>query len=880
VSLNDALLNRAHLLLPDWLPGGDWRGHEYVCADLSGGEGSSLSVNSKTGVWADFSGDDKGSDLVSLYAAIHNLGQAAAARELMQMLGWEQEQASAHRPSPSAAPKPAAPAPELADKARRKSLWRAIVPVPGHAPMPKFRWGYKDKTTGEWHELLAVDFWEYAFEQQRLGYVARFHRTNSKGEPEKETIPFTWCVDESDGRGTMKWHPKQWEAPRPLYVPAAALGDPARKPVVLVEGEKCARAGHDLLGAEFDFVTWPGGTKAWALAHWGWLMGRTVIMWPDADAKRARLTAAEREAGVDPATKPLLPPVKQPGLQAMLGIGQLLQAKQACTVHLVAMLPPGERPDGWDIADAIADGWDAARVRDYIRAATPFIAPEDAVRAATGSASTPSRAAAGGGEDADDDGTPGWMRYLLSSATGTVRPVRENIVLALDGWPDRGVPGIPACQGLIRFNEFSNNVEKSGPTPWGTPAGDWLEADELLMGDWLVRQHQMPSFPRQQLEEAVIIVARRHGFHPMREKLVGLRGRWDRTNRLDTWLRRCCLEEDEWGDADPLQRYLTLVGRWFVMGMCARVLPEVRQGGRVVIGPGTKFDYMLVFEGPQGWGKSSLAAVLGGDYFADTGLDINNKDSLMNIQGILVYEWSELENLNKQEVGAVKRFISSPSDRFRATFDRRPAKYPRQVVFVGTTNESHYLTDPTGNRRFWPVRVTQAPDLAWLRENLEQLLAEAVHRVEAGERFWPDRDEQRDLFDPQQLARTVESSLESSIVDYLYNEQQKVPMGQSNGSLLPHITMVDLLSRVGYTLDKQTDAVVKKAGAILHKLGWEPSKRLASNDEGRRPRAYVRPPPGRSRQGAGASQASADSNTNRPTQGKPPAGADDDDCPF
>lgn len=905
VELNAALLDRAHILVPQWLPGGDVRGHEYVCGDLSGGEGSSCSVNLVTGRWADFSGDEKGGDLSSLYAAVRGLSQIAAARELVAELGWTRSMVQTSRQSSATDRGAAPPEPDLGEPppddmppppdepapprgaGSGKSVWRAVVPVPGFAPQPRFRWGYKDKRTGVWHDLEAVQFWEYAFEQHRLGYVARFHRVSSTtGEIDKETIPFTWCVDTSDERGTHKWHPKMWEAPRPLYVPAAQLGDPASRPVVLVEGEKCALAGHQLLGDEFDFVTWPGGTKSWALASWGWLLGRVVYLWPDCDGKRARLTPAEREAGADQASKPLLPEAKQPGMVAMLGIGTLLTTQHGCTAYLCRVPKPGQVADGWDIADAIAEGWDAARVRDFIRAATPFVAPEDAARAALGAAvlsSTPSIAAAGvGGASLPDDGAAsGWLRYLLSSASGTVKPVRENVVLALDGRPDKGVPGIPACDGLIAFNEFTNMVEKLRPAPWGSPAGEWLEADELMMGDWLVREHCMPSFPRQALEEAVLIVGKRHSYHPLRDRMVALRGRWDGQSRLDTWLRRCCLEEDEFDDQDPLQRYLTLAGRWFVMAMCARVMPEKKDGPRVIVGPGAKFDYMLIFEGPQGWGKSSLAAVLGGEYFADTGLQIGEKDSLMNIQGIWIYEWGELENMTKQEVSKVKLFVSSPVDRFRATFDRRPAKYPRQVVFVGTTNESHYLTDVTGNRRFWPVRVTQAPDLEWLRANIEQMLAEAVHRVDQGERFWPTREEQRELFDPQQTARTVESSLEAAIVDYLYNEDQKVPLGQSNGALVSQVTMHELLGRLGYTLDKQTDVVVKKAGALMHKMGWE-VRRLSADEQGKRPRAYVRPrntrsvpaPRAADTAGPGASQ-----GINSPTQGTPPVGADDD-CPF
>lgn len=878
VRLAAALLDRHHELLEDWLPGGRYEGHEYIGPSRrSGGIGDSLKVNTHTGAWGYFAGDDNdaGRDLISLYAWLNNLNNGQAARELMQHLGWQRS--SEPPPVRTPAPRAAAAAAVPAEPAPARERWQSVLPVPPHANRPKrFISGFKNEKTGEWEDHEATRVWPYEKDGELFGWVARFERVNSDGELVKDTKAFTWCRDTHDERGGHRWHWKQWQAPRPLYLAAGLLSStPADVPVVLVEGEKCAEAGHQLLGHEFDFVSWPGGSRAWALARWSWLQGRTVFMWPDCDAKRWPLSKAEREAGVDPSTKAIKPEHKQPGVMAMAGIGALLLAEHGCQVNLCRIPAPGDVPDGWDIADAIADGWDAARVREFIRKAVPFVPVDDAARAAAGmsgasaGASTPSRAAAGEGEGAEDDEPRAWVTHLLTTEKGATKAVRENVVLALDGWPERGVKGIPSCEGLIAFNQFSNNVEKRRETPWGTPAGDWLEADELLMGDWLVREQRMPSMPRTALEEAVLVVSRRHAFHPVRERMVATRGRWDGVKRLDSWLCRVCLEEDEWDERDPLVRYLALAGRWFVMGMCARVMPEKRHGTQVLVGPGTKFDYMLVFEGPQGWGKSTLAAVLGGDYYADTGLDINNKDSLMNIQGVLIYEWSELENLNRQEVGAVKRFISSPSDRFRATFDRRPAKYPRQVVFVGTTNEAHYLTDTTGNRRFWPVRVTRPPDLEWLRENLEQLLAEAVHRVDASERFWPTRDEQRELFDPQQSSRAVESSLEAAIRTYLYDEDQKVPMGASNGALIDQVTMQDLLGRVGYSIDKQTDAVVKKAGAVMHMLGWDVKRSSAPG----RPRYYVRPKPQRPSGKASASTESAPAAPSEPVEA-------DDVCPF
>ena len=858
-----ALLDRAETLVPQWLPGGTRKGAEWVCADLGGGAGGSCSVNLVTGVWADFSGEDRGGDLISLYAAISGLNQGQAARQLMAELGWQQPQpasrgsstkhsgaavpVSESRPEPpleaydEAAAAPGAPA-------RRRSVWRAIVPVPAHAPPADFK---------HWHYTQVAGSWEYRFEGQLYGHVVRF-ATSDGG---KEILPHTWCVDESDARGTQRWHWKQWDEPRPLYVPATLLsGTPADVPVVLVEGEKCALAGHQLLGHEFDFVSWPGGSNAWAKASWGWLMGRTVYLWPDADAKRVRLTPQERKDGVDPATKPLLPERMQPGMKAMVSIGSVLVADQGCAVFMCPVpKPENVATDGWDIADAIAGGWTAEDVRAFIRGAHVFVPPDDAARAKQGARvaegrSTPSMAGAGSPEEAAD----AWRGALLKTEKGATKAVRENLVLAVDGLPSRGVAGIAELAGIIAWNEFTNDVVKLRATPWGTGAGIWDEADDLLLGQWLVHEYWLPSMARQTLEEAVRMVACRHRFHPVREYLQGLK--WDGLPRLRTWLRVACLEPDEWDDRDPLQQYLARAGTYYLMGMVQRVLL-----------PGCKFDYMLVLESPQqGRGKSSLFRVLGGDYFADTGVVLGDKDSYQQLQGRWMYEMGELDAMGKAEITKVKLYIASQSDYFRASFDRRARDYPRQVVFGGTTNDDQYLIDSSGNRRFWPVRVTRQVDLDWLRANRDQLFAEAAARLAAGKRWYPLPDEEKLLFVPQQEARRAVGAIEAAITAYLYDPDQKMGLSGENGSMVNEISANELLQRIGFTLDKQTDLVHKRATAALRRLGWEHRKSSRAG----RPWVYRRPKDGNE----GLASASDGSREGRDA-GRQPAGADDA-CPF
>lgn len=811
------LLERAPDLLPKWLPGGMVLGHEYKGASSRvGGDGDSWSVNLTNGVWAHFGGDEAGGDLTSLYAALNGMDNIAAAHELIQDYNLQSialVQSSAPLPSkrqrmPADASKPRPPL------QREKSKWQAIAPVPDFAGPANFR---------HYHYGDPVRHWEYRIGGVLYGYTVRFDKFDEDGVfYDKEVLPLTWCQDLNDPRGSCRWQNKQWEEPRPLYLPWGDLAQDSRLvPVTMVEGEKCADAGHALLGHEFDFVSWPGGGKAWTKADFELVRGRIVYLWADCDAKRVKLTPAEKLAGIDPGTKELLPEPKQPGVQTMVGLGSLLAAQYECTVYWVPIPKPGMVPDGWDLADAIEEGWDADKVRRHICSAQPFVAPDDAVRAAAAKVPVAAPSADGpAGAEPSPEVLNAWRSKLLLSSTGSVKPVRENLVLALDGLPDIGLKGVVEAAGVIAFNEFTNDVIKLRATPWGTAAGVWDEVDDLLMGEWCTRSCFLPSMPRNTLEEAVRMVAYRHKYHPVRQRYERLRGTWDGKKRLRDWLRLACLHPDDKDEEGILFEYLARVGTWFFMGMVARVMT-----------PGAKFDYMVVFEGKQGVGKTTLAETLGGDYHADTGLVLGEKDSYQNLQGIAVYEMGELDSLSKADITKIKLFISSRKDRFRASFDRRPKDYPRQVVFVGTTNEDHYLIDPTGNRRFWPVRVTRRVDIPWMSANMDQLLAEAITYLDAGERFHPLPKEQDLYFTPQQEQRTVESAIESKLCDFLQRDEV--------GLLINDVSLVEILGKIGIGIEKLGPGRFheKQAAAALRKMGWIEAR---SSRPGR-PRVYTRP---------------------------------------
>ncbi|MGQ3227088.1 MAG: VapE domain-containing protein, partial [Hydrogenophaga sp.] len=218
--LAEALLARGEQLVSAWLPGGRKHGHEYICGSLDGGQGSSCSVNLVTGAWADFSTEARGKDLLSLYAAIHDLTMAKAAVQVARDEGLEDVAGVQRSATHERIERPPAPPPP--PKPKEDEGWKTVRPVPPGSPEANFRHQYRQP-----QDLEHVS--AYRVGEELHGYVVRF-RTSDGG---KDTLPRTWCVSARDG--AFKWHWKQFDEPRPLFLPGGAM--PEGRTVVLVEGE-------------------------------------------------------------------------------------------------------------------------------------------------------------------------------------------------------------------------------------------------------------------------------------------------------------------------------------------------------------------------------------------------------------------------------------------------------------------------------------------------------------------------------------------------------------------------------------------------------------------------------------------------------------------
>lgn len=304
------------------------------------------------------------------------------------------------------------------------------------------------------------------------------------------------------------------------------------------------------------------------------------------------------------------------------------------------------------------------------------------------------------------------------------------------------------------------------------------------------------------LDDAVSQLCFENAFDPVLEYLD--RADWDGVERIDTWLI------DYLGAPD--NAYVRAVGRLFLIAAVRRV----RQ-------PGCKFDTIIVLEGPQGTGKSSALLALAGhsDFFSDQDiLAVDTRQQAELMEGVWLYEIAELEGLSKAETSKVKAFASRQVDRARAAYARRREDNPRRCVFVGTCNESQYLKDRTGNRRFLPVETSDI-DVDGLKAIRDQVWAEAVKAEADGESITLPRELWEIAADVQN-ERVEVDPWRTKLAELKFPEpiSQTYPTGVVVHGEELRVTTSAALSFLGVDVERQHTGYGRRLAALMRELGW------------------------------------------------------------
>lgn len=357
----------------------------------------------------------------------------------------------------------------------------------------------------------------------------------------------------------------------------------------------------------------------------------------------------------------------------------------------------------------------------------------------------------------------------------------------------------PEFEGLFAYNNFHHNIMLVKNPPW--EMGDKFEArrlDDVMITYTAAALEKYGHTPDvNKVFKAIQSAADFNQFHPAQQYLEHLK--WDGEKRLEKWLTYYlgCESEDD--------KYLAFIGKKWLTAGVSRIFE-----------PGRKFDHVLVIEGEQGIQKSTALkklATFGRDkpeeYFTDsvTIADIQNKDTIMKLQGSIIVELSELSGFSKKDDEEIKRWITLQHDSVRLPYAHETSIFKRQFILAASTNLYDYLKDPTGNRRYWPAKAGKI-DIEALERDREQLWAEAVMEYKNGLYLGPTREEEA-LANIERRKRLSQDAWTDIVLDKIrFNNMYKFKIS-------------DLMDKMDMQLRDKDDRASRRIAAILRINGFD-----------------------------------------------------------
>lgn len=341
----------------------------------------------------------------------------------------------------------------------------------------------------------------------------------------------------------------------------------------------------------------------------------------------------------------------------------------------------------------------------------------------------------------DEEYDTEWLSELEYTEQGKLRSTISNFSLIIENEP--------LLKDRIAYNEFSNRANVIGQLPWRAKGNlqDWTDTDDSGLREFIEKHYGISSNAK--CADALALSFEKHRFHPIKDYLNSLE--WDGEKRVDTLIIDYLGAEDS--------RYVRTVTRKVLVAAVARVF-----------NPGCKFDNMLILSGKQGVGKSTIIKKLGKDWYSDSLSTVSGKDAYEQLQGVWILEMAEMMATKKADIEATKHFLSKQEDIYRVAYGRRTSRFPRQCIFIGTSNEHEFLRDKTGNRRFWPVDIYEhEPKLDVFKDldnELDQIWAEAVQLFKNKEPLYLSAEEEQEA-KKQQDDHSEESAKAGLIEEYL-----------------------------------------------------------------------------------------------------------------
>lgn len=767
--INARLLPRLKTLLPEWIPGGRFVGDEYVAGSAEGGSGRSFSINCTTGRGGDFATEDvRFGDPIGAYMAIKHLpSRVAAARELEGVAG--------------SGPAPA----QLKSRPVRRAV---VMPVPKDAPQckcfdkklgdPVHVWDYRDRDgnlighvaryepAGERKQYKPWTFGSYGgeaprWERGRWPLPMPLYGLDDLAQRPDAPVMIVEGEKAADAARTLgtPYVVVTWPGGSPAAKDADLSPLKGRTKVLLIPdcdepGVKAMRTiGRELVRycREVKMVMVEGKPQGWDIAdhveeggtwetfkEWAVPLLQTLngnrgksddghydtegepskapaenVTTPDSPAGTGSVDAGQRRvrerkngggdrgssAGHDRGLQDR--EHRNGNFAARQGNSEVEGNPNATTDGIAAHANIGKTPPTGN-----GNGVVPRRSEGRHEAAPQAVLSAQRHSAPSGHPVAPladlldERVPATSTKDPANYATSWYKWDLDKNGRGVPRNNLNNAVTILQK--------DPAFVDHVWYDTFLVRIMTRGVD--GVPR-EWQEADDIHLALDIQRRHRIATMSPELVSKAVIEVAMRSLKNCLRDWLSSLK--WDGEPRIEHFF------EDHFGA--PATEYTRAVSKNFFLSLVARAYM-----------PGCQADNMVVLEGAQGVFKSQCLKVIGGQWFTKQHESVMDPKAFAEVlQGAWLVEIDEMSSFKRAaELSSIKSAITTQEDNFRPSYGRYAKKHPRQCIFVGTTNETDWNKDDTGEaRRFWPITCVGVIDIDAIAAGRDQLLAEAVSRL-------------------------------------------------------------------------------------------------------------------------------------------------------
>lgn len=352
-----------------------------------------------------------------------------------------------------------------------------------------------------------------------------------------------------------------------------------------------------------------------------------------------------------------------------------------------------------------------------------------------------------------------WKENLKKDERGKIINHIDNYVYFLEN--------SPKYKGQLKYNDFSQQREIFGRL--------FTDGDvDIIYNDC---EREINLYNHSKIDSALGEIFMLNKYNPAIDYLKNCV--WDHKERLSS-LFIDLLEADN----TPLNREMTK--KWFIAAV------------KRIMKPGCKFDNMIVLQGEQGIGKSSICELLSNGFCSNISLgEIGNKDIIDKLNKTWIAIIDELDTFNKKEMSSIKTFLSNSSDNVRLAYARNTTKFDRHCIFIGSTNDETFLRDSTSSveRRFWVIKcnkVTMDDKIRKIltKEYVEQIWGEAMHYYNEDPDQYLDIDKSlRDDF--SRTMREFKTYTDDKAIDYateILNKEYKL---NSNGEFYNHIDCLE-----------------------------------------------------------------------------------------